>query len=99
MGGSRLLYFLKCKNGTKCKNFAILLCFNVNTCILLCYLRWQEGRRATAPLATPLNPPLHPHYQYFHYNYSITKDNWLQRRRLTDTSIGIGPILALYGYR
>ena len=22
MGGSRLLYFLKCKNGTRCKNFA-----------------------------------------------------------------------------
>ena len=35
MGGRRLLYFLKSKNGTKCKNFAVLLCFYVNTFILL----------------------------------------------------------------
>ena len=59
MGGSRLLYFLKSKNGTKCNNFAVLSCFNVNTCILLCFLRWQEGGGgATVSLATPLNPPL-----------------------------------------
>ena len=57
MGGCRLLYFVKSKNGTKCKNFAVLLCFYVNTFILLYFLRWQKGG-ATAPLATPLNPPL-----------------------------------------
>ena len=53
MGGSRLLYFLSAKLE---QNFG-LLCFNVNTCILLCFLRWQEVG-ATAPLAIPLNPPL-----------------------------------------
>ena len=26
MGGCRMLYFVKSKNGTKCKNFAVLLC-------------------------------------------------------------------------
>ena len=57
MEGCRLLYFVKSKNGTKCKNFAVLLCFYVNTFILLYFLRWQKGG-ATAPLATPLNPPL-----------------------------------------
>ena len=57
MRGCRLLYFVKSKSGTKCKNFAVLLCFYVNTFILLHFLRWQEGG-ATAPLATPLNPPL-----------------------------------------
>ena len=54
MGGCRLLYFVKSKNG---KNFAVLLCYSVNTFILLYFLRWQKGG-ATAPLATPLNPPL-----------------------------------------
>ena len=49
-----LLYFVKSKNGTKCKN---LLCFYVNTFILLYFLRFQEGG-AIAPIATPLNPPL-----------------------------------------
>ena len=58
MRGCRLLYFVKSKSGTKCKNFAVLLCFYVNTFILLQFLRWQEGGGATAPLATPLNPPL-----------------------------------------
>ena len=48
MGGCRLLYFVKNKNGTKCKNFAVLLCFYVNTSILLYFLRWQEGG-ATPP--------------------------------------------------
>ena len=57
MGGCRFLYFVKSKNGTKYKNFAVLLCFYVNTFILLYFLRWQEGG-VTAPLATPLNPPL-----------------------------------------
>ena len=38
MGGCRLLYFVKSKNGTKCKNFAVLLCFYANTFILLCPL-------------------------------------------------------------
>ena len=49
MGGCRLLYFVKSKNG---KNFAVLLCFYVNTFIPLCFLRWLEGG------ATPLNPSL-----------------------------------------
>ena len=35
MGGCRLLYFVKSKNGTKCKNFAVLLCFYVNS-----YISW-----------------------------------------------------------
>ena len=52
MRGCRLLYFVKSKNGTKCKNFAVLLCFYVNTFILLYFLRWQEGG-ATA-LLNPL---------------------------------------------
>ena len=52
MGGCRLLYFAKSKNDTKCKNFAVLLCFYVNTFILLYFLKWQKGG-ATAPLATP----------------------------------------------
>ena len=43
MGGCRLLYFVKSKNGTKCKNFAVLLCFYINTFILLYLLIWQEG--------------------------------------------------------
>ena len=33
MRGCRLLYFVKSKSGTKCKNFAVLLCFYVNTFI------------------------------------------------------------------
>ena len=43
-----LLYFVKSKNDTKCKNFINLLCSYVNTFILLYF------RGATAPL----NPPL-----------------------------------------
>ena len=41
-GGCMLLYFVKSKNGTKCKNFAVLLCFYVNTFILFYFLRFQE---------------------------------------------------------
>ena len=51
--GYTLLYFVKSKNDTKCKNFVNLLCSYVNTLILLYFLRFQEGG-ATAPL----NPPL-----------------------------------------
>ena len=47
-----LLYFVKSKNDTKCKNFD-LLCSYVNTFILLYFLRFQEGG-----LQPPLNPPL-----------------------------------------
>ena len=47
-----LLYFVKSKNDTKCKNFVDLLCSYVNTFILLYFLRFQEGG-ATAPLAPP----------------------------------------------
>ena len=46
-------YFVKSKNDTKCKNFVNLLCFYVNTFILLYFLRLQEGGGATAPLAPP----------------------------------------------
>ena len=49
--------FCKVQNGTKCKNFAILLWFYVNTYILLYFLRFQEG--GIAPLATPINPPVY----------------------------------------
>ena len=40
-----LLYFVKSKNGTKWKNFAacVLLRFQVNTFILLYFLRFREG--------------------------------------------------------
>ena len=55
MGGCRLLYTVKSKSGTKCKNFAVLLCFYVNTFILLYFLRWQEGGPPPKP---PLNPSL-----------------------------------------
>ena len=48
-----LLYFVKSKNDTKCKNFVDLLCSYVNTFILLYFLRFQEGGGATAPLAPP----------------------------------------------
>ena len=51
-------YFVKSKKDTKCKNFVNLLCFYVNTFILLYFLRLQEGGGATAPLAPPPNPPL-----------------------------------------
>ena len=53
MGGCRLLYFAMSKKGTKCKNFAVLLCFYVNAFILLYFLKWQEEGATT-----PLNPPL-----------------------------------------
>ena len=49
MGGCRLLYFVKNKND---KNFAVLLCFYVNTFILLYSLSWQEAA-GYSPLATP----------------------------------------------
>ena len=55
-----LLYFVKSKNGTKCKNFAVLL-FYVNAFILLYFLRFQErGLQAYSPLNHPLiiNLPL-----------------------------------------
>ena len=57
------MYFVKSKNGTKCKNFAS---FYVNTFTLLYFLRFQE-RGAVAPLATPLNPLLiYLQYSAFH---------------------------------
>ena len=52
-----LLYFVKDKNDTKCKNFVNLLCSYVNTFILLYFLRFQDGG-GYSPLAPPLNPPL-----------------------------------------
>ena len=52
MGGYRLLYFVKSKNGTKWKNFAVLLCFYVNTFILLYFLIWLEGG-GYSPLSHP----------------------------------------------
>ena len=53
MGGCRLFYFVKSKNSTKCKNFAVLLCFYVNTFILLYFLRLQEGGGGYSPLSYP----------------------------------------------
>ena len=38
-----LLYFVKSKNDTKCKNFVNLLCSYVNKFIFLYFLRFQEG--------------------------------------------------------
>ena len=54
-GGYTLLYFVKSKNDTKCKNFVNLLCSYVYTFILLYFLRFQEGARGAV---APLNPPL-----------------------------------------
>ena len=42
-------------------------CFDVNAFILLYFLRWQGG--ATAPLATPLDPPL---YIYIYIRSSLS---------------------------
>ena len=47
--------FVKSKNGTKCKNFAVLLCFSY----IPSYALPKISRRgAIGPLATPLNLPL-----------------------------------------
>ena len=62
MRGCRLLYFVKSKSGTKCKNFAVLLCFYVNTFILLQFLRWQEGGG--------YSPPSHPPKSATGYTYT-----------------------------
>ena len=43
MGGCRLLYSVKSKNGTKCKNFAVLLCFYVNTFIPFVFPKMAGG--------------------------------------------------------
>ena len=58
-GACRLLYFVKSKNGTKCKNFAgssfiAFLCQYIHSYI---FPEMAEGG-AVAPLATPLNLPL-----------------------------------------
>ena len=65
IGGCRLLYFVKSKNGTKCKNFVVLLCFYVNAFILLYFLRWQEGGGGYSPLS-------HPATDYYTYRSDIT---------------------------
>ena len=52
-GGYTLLYFVKSKNNTKCKNFVDLLCSYVNTFINSFVLSEISGRGATAPLASP----------------------------------------------
>ena len=62
-GGCMLLYFVNSKNGTKCKNFAVLLCFYVNTLILLHFLRFQKG--GYSPPSHPLNPPLDSYIYWF----------------------------------
>ena len=54
MGGCRLLYFVKSKNGTICKNFAILSCVFLCQYIHSFIFLEMAGRGATAPL----NPPL-----------------------------------------
>ena len=54
-----LLYFVKSKNGTKCKNFAVLRQY------IHSFVLGISGRGAIAPIATPLNPPLHiAHHHY-----------------------------------
>ena len=50
MGGCRLLYFVKSKN------FAVLLCFYVNTFIFI--FPEMAGRGGYSLLSHPLNPPL-----------------------------------------
>ena len=50
-----LLYFAKSKNDTKCKNFVNLLCSYVNTFILLCFPRFQEGGYSPPKSATETN--------------------------------------------
>ena len=55
MGGCRLLYFAKSKNGTKCNCFNVFLCQYIHSFI---FPEMAERGGATAPLATPLNPPL-----------------------------------------
>ena len=52
-GGYTLLYFVKSKNDTKCKNFVNLLCSYVNTFILLYFLRLQEGEGGYSPPSPP----------------------------------------------
>jgi len=47
----RVLYFVKSKN------FIVLLCFYVNTFIILSFLRWVEG--GPQPPSHPLNPLQH----------------------------------------
>ena len=46
MGWRRLLYFVKSKSGTKCKNFNLLfycVFMSIATVILLYFLIWLEG--------------------------------------------------------
>ena len=52
-GGYTLLYFVKSKNDTKCKNFVDLLCSYVNTFILVYFLRFQEGGGGYSPYSPP----------------------------------------------
>ena len=53
MGGCRLLYFVKSKNGTK---YIVFLNQYIHSFIFPEMA--GRGGGATAPLATPLNPPL-----------------------------------------
>ena len=55
MGGCKLLYFAKSKNDTKCKNFAVLLCFYIHSFIF----PEMAGRGGYSPPSHPLNPPLY----------------------------------------
>ena len=52
MGGCRLLYFVKSKNGTKCKNFAVLLCFmSIHSFII--FPEMAGGGGGYSPLSHP----------------------------------------------
>ena len=73
MGGCRLLYFSKSKNGS------CFIVFYVNAFILLYFLRWQEGGRGgnrppkstTACIATDI--AIYIQFNGFHlYEYIIT---------------------------
>ena len=66
-----LLYFVKSKNDTKCKNFVNLLCSYVNTFILLYFLRFQEG--GYSPPSFPPKSATDQVYVQIEYLSSYTK--------------------------
>ena len=49
MGGCRLLYFAKSKNGTKCKNFAVYCVFMSIHSLLIFVFSEMAGRGAVTP--------------------------------------------------
>ena len=59
MRGCKLLYFVKSKSGTKCKNFAVLLC----QCIHSFTFPEMAGRGGYSPPSHP--PKSATDFQYF----------------------------------